>query len=113
MLLLTSGGIARRLHDLIETSKPIRTATITTTAAAVGLAAGRSKTFRKIPAAGLVAGGAALSFIGMSGVGDGLAASGATILGYRYGATGRFTKRKKAPVAVTAGEVAAAKRRRG
>jgi hypothetical protein len=115
MLLLTSGGLARRVHHLIETSTPIRTAAITATATAVGLAAGRSKTVRKVPAAAMVAGGAFLSFLGMSGIGDGVVASGATILGYRYGATGRFTKRKRAPVAVTAGEVAAARRnpRRG
>jgi hypothetical protein len=113
MLLLTSGGIARRLHNIIETSKPVRTGAITAVATAVGLAAGRSKTVRKIPAAAMVGGGFALSFLGLSGIGDGVAASGATILGYRFGATGSFTKRKKAPVATTAGEVARRARRGG
>lgn len=120
MLLLTSQSLLRRAHHMIETNRAFRTGAITATAAAVGLAAGRSRTVRKIPAVGLAAGGFALSFLGLTGIGDGLASSGATILGYRYGATGRFTRRRSAPVAVTppgpVGPVAAGqgqRRRRG
>lgn len=120
MLLLTSQSLLRRAHHMIETNRAFRTGAITATAAAVGLAAGRSRTVRKIPAVGLAAGGFALSFLGLTGIGDGLASSGATILGYRYGATGRFSKRRSAPVAVTppgppvaAGPGAGQRRRRG
>lgn len=119
MLHLTSHGVLARAHRAIENSAPARTACITAVAAGVGLAAGRSPTVRKVPAAAIAASGVALSFLGLSGLGDGMAGAGATVLGYRYGATGRFTKKKRpalAPIAapVAAGPAAhAARRRRG
>jgi hypothetical protein len=99
---------------MIETSKVARSAAITGTAAAVGLAAGRYKSVKKVPAWGAVGAGLGLSFLGLTGLGDGLAASGATVLGYRYGATGSFSKRKRlpAPVAVAAPQVPPGMRRR-
>lgn len=110
-LLLTRNNVLSRVHHAIETSQTVRSAAICSTAAAVGLAAGRSRKVRKAPPLALVGGGALLSFMGMTGVGDGLAAAGATVLGYRYGSTGRFTKPKPAPVAVVPGAPAAGPRR--
>ncbi len=108
MLHLTSHGVLARAHRAIENSAPARTAAITAVAAGVGLAAGRSPTFRKVPAAAVAASGVALSFLGLSGVGDGLAGAGATVLGYRYGSTGRFTKKKRPALAPVGTPVAAA-----
>jgi hypothetical protein len=116
MLHLTSHGVLARAHRAIENSAPLRTAAITAVAAGVGLAAGRSRTARKVPAAAIAAGGALLSFMGLSGIGDGMAGAGATVLGYRYGATGRFTKPKRNALAPVAAPVATAPiraRRRG
>lgn len=110
-LLLTRTGLLRRIHHTIETSKTMRTAAISATATAVGLAAGRSRKVRKAPPLALAGAGVALSFMGITGMGDGLAAAGATVLGYRYGSTGRFTKPKPAPVAVVPGAPAAGPRR--
>ena len=76
-LLLTSHGVRRAgllggIHHAIETSTPMRTAAITATAAAAGLAAGRSRKARKLPPAAVAASGVVLSFFGFSGIGDGL-----------------------------------------
>lgn len=116
MLHLTSHGVLARAHRAIENSAPARTVAITAVAAGVGLAAGRSPTFRKVPAAAVAGAGVALSLMGLSGLGDGMAGAGATVLGYRYGSTGRFTKRPRpalAPVAAPVAAAPAARRRRG
>lgn len=84
---------------MIETSVAARSGAVTSTAAAVGMAAGRSKGFRKIGPSGLMAGGAALTYLGVTGVGDGLLAAGAAVFGYRRGATGSYVRRPSAPSA--------------
>lgn len=87
-LFLSSRGVldhARRLHHTIERSKPMRSAAVTTTAAAAGLAMGKTRSGgKKAPIVALGA-GAALSFLGFTGIGDGAAAAGATLLGYKVG----------------------------
>lgn len=116
MLHLTSHGVLARAHRAIETKPAARTAAITAVAAGVGLAAGRSPMVRKVPAAAVAGAGALLSFMGLTGIGDGMAGAGATVLGYRYGATGRLTKRPRpalAPVAAPVATAPAARRRRG
>lgn len=98
MLSLTRHGLLGRLHHQIETDGAARSMAINVTAAAIGLAAGRSTTVQKTPPLAVIGGGLALSFLGMSGVGDGMASAGATVLGYRLGSRGRL-RRQEEPVA--------------
>jgi hypothetical protein len=99
MFKLTSRGLLARAHHMIETNVAARSGAVTATAAAVGLAAGRSKEFRKLGPSGLMAGGAALTYFGLTGMGDGLLAAGAVVFGYRRGATGSYVRRPSAPSA--------------
>ena|SRR5215831_8913040 len=122
MLHLTSHGVLARAHRAIENNPVARTAAITSVSAAVGLAAGRSPMVRKVPAPAVAGAGLVLSYMGMSGVGDGLVGAGMTVLGYRFGATGKLLKKKApalapvgtpAPVAVHPAAAAGHRRRRG
>lgn len=108
---LTSRGVLARAHQAMESNPVARTTAITAIAAATGLAAGRSPTVRRVPAVAIAGAGVALSFFGLSGIGDGMAGAGATVLGYRYGSTGRLTRRQPPALApVSAPPVAAAHR---
>jgi len=85
-LMLRSRGIlaaAKRLGS----SGPARSAVVTSTAATVGLVAGKRRDSKTVPLVALGA-GAALNLVGMNALGDGAMAAGATILGYKMGAKG-------------------------
>ena len=98
-LMLTRAGLLGRIHRATESSKTVRTGLVTATASAAGLAMGRLGASRKAPLAA-AGGGLILSLMGMSALGDGLAASGATLIGYRTGA--KMGQKKLLPVAPVA-----------
>ena len=84
-LLLTSHGVLARAHHLAERSPAVRTGVLTATAGAAGLAMGKTRTGgKKVPII-IGAAGVGLSLLGFTAIGDGAAASGATLLGYRFG----------------------------
>jgi hypothetical protein len=88
-LFLTSGGVLARAHHMIERSKPIRTGALTAAAGAAGLAMGKTRTGGKKAPIVALAGGIGLSFLGFTGIGDGVAGAGATLLGYKLGVRSR------------------------
>lgn len=82
---LTSKGLMAKAKKLAQSEGPVRSSLVSSTAAGVGLAAGkRGKRDNKVEIAAVVA-GAGLNFVGMHGIGDGAMAGGATLLGYKMG----------------------------
>ena len=82
---LTSKGLLARAKNLAQSEGPVRSSLVSSTAAGVGLAAGkRGKHDHTVEIAAVVA-GAGLNVIGMHGIGDGAMAGGATLLGYKFG----------------------------
>lgn len=82
---LTSRGLMAKAKKLAQSEGPVRSSLVSSTAAGVGLAAGkRGKRDNKVEFAAVVA-GAGLNFVGMHGIGDGAMAGGATLLGYKMG----------------------------
>lgn len=82
---LTSKGLLAKAKKLAQSEGPIRSSLVSSTAAGVGLAAGkRGKRDNTVEIAAVVA-GAGLNFVGMHGIGDGAMAGGATLLGYKAG----------------------------
>lgn len=82
---LTSRGILGKIKSLGK-SGPARSGIISSAAGGVGLAAGKSELHKKKISIGAVVVGAGANLIGMNGVGDGLMAGGATLIGYKMGA---------------------------
>lgn len=102
-LLLTRAGLLQDIHQKIEKNQVVRTIALTTASSAVGLVAGKTRSSKKCALAALGAGGA-LTFLGLTGIGDGAMAGGATLFGYR---TGVKMARKKALRSAAAAPVAA------
>lgn len=82
---LTSRGILARAKKMAQ-SGPGRSGVVTIAAGGVGLAAGKSEANKKRIIIGSVIAGAGANLIGMNGLGDGLMAGGATLIGYKLGA---------------------------
>lgn len=97
-LLLTSHGVLGRIHRAAETRKLPRSTLLLATAAAAGLGMGKTHSHQRAPIA-LAAGGAVLSFMGMSAVGDGALGAGATLIGYKIGAKRAAAAAPRSPVA--------------
>ena len=82
---LTSKGLLAKAKKLAQSEGPVRSSLVSSTAAGVGLAAGKRGKHDKTVEIAAVAAGAGLNLIGMHGIGDGAMAGGATLLGYKFG----------------------------
>lgn len=105
---LTSKGLLAKAKKLTQAEGPVRSSLVSSTAAGVGLAAGkRGRRDNKVEIAAVVA-GAGLNFVGMHGLGDGAMAGGATLLGYKLGV--KRAQPEIAPVALPVKKVAKKKK---
>lgn len=82
-LSLRSSHLLSKIKRL-GSSGPARSAVVTTSAASIGLLAGKRRDSKHVPLMAL-GGGAALKLIGADSLGDGAMAAGATIFGYKFG----------------------------
>ena len=94
----------------IGSSGVARSTVVTTSAASVGLLAGKRRDSKHVPLMAL-GGGAALCLVGADSLGNGAMAGGATILGYKFGA--KYGAPKQLPAMAASPRVASQPRRRG
>ena len=95
MLHLTARKLLHQAKHALETGTA-RSVAISTTAGAVGLAAGKREDARKVPIAAIALG--ALAKVGhFHTIGDGLMSGGATLIGYKVGARMARKERPRSP----------------
>lgn len=82
---LTRSGVLARAAQLTNKG-PARSALVSASSGAIGLAAGKSEHHKKKITIGAVAVGALANVVGLHGLGDGMMAGGATLIGYKLGA---------------------------
>ena len=82
---LTSKGVLGKIGRATEQSKSIRSGVLCSSAGAAGLAMGKTEQLGTNVPAITTAAGVGISMLGLSAFGDGVAASGATLLGYQLG----------------------------
>lgn len=84
---LASRGVLGKIKTLGNKGGLVRSGVVAGLAGGVGVMAGRLVGNRKKVAYGSVVAGAAANLVGMNGIGDGLMAGGATLLGHVLGAS--------------------------
>jgi hypothetical protein len=84
-LMLSSRGILAKARELGSKNRPVRTGVVSAAAGTVGLVSGKRRDAKTTPiiAVGI---GAAANLVGLTAIGDGLMAGGATLIGYKFGA---------------------------